>query len=449
MTIKFTSIPPKTLSQAILSSGLTFKLSNIKGWDGVNLTSAEFGTQAFGAFISADRTLVEFFSFDPSTITSTSISFVNRGLAFTGADTVVSGNKRDWTSGSTTVQLGADVPQLLTLLMALDGAQTVTGVKTFASGATPKVTDAPLTSTEVVNKAYADGLAIAGAPDSSTTVKGISKMSVAPASATSPIAVGDNDPRVPTQGENDAQVGNNIDVAVGTGNKFVTQTGLQHNAEKYAADAGANDTYVITLSPVPTSYTNGMVVHFKANTANTGAATLNVNSLGAKTIKKYVSTTLADGDIAAGMLCTVIYDGTDFILQNPIATLPQATTVFTNGVITRAFNGGAGAVTTAHGLGKAPKKIRITAEHGNGAVQSRSVGTYNGTTNSNVYRGENSNGQYYFLADSTNVITMYNTSFTSTTPVAAAATFDATNITLTWGADQGTGVFNIMWEAEA
>lgn len=48
----------------------------------------------------------------------------------------------------------------------------------------------------LATKAYVDGVAIAGAPDASTTVKGITKMSVAPASATAPIAVGDNDNRV-------------------------------------------------------------------------------------------------------------------------------------------------------------------------------------------------------------------------------------------------------------
>lgn len=120
---------------------------------------------------------------------------------------------------------------------------------------------------------------------------------------------------------NDALVGDNTDITPSTGNKFVTQTGLQHNAEKYAADAGSTDTYVITLSPVPTSYTNGMIVYFKANTINTGAATLNVNSLGAITIVKYVNTTLIDGDIAAGQFCTVIYNGTNFVLQNPTSNL--------------------------------------------------------------------------------------------------------------------------------
>ena len=45
------------------------------------------------------------------------------------------------------------------------------------------------------------------AVDASTSTKGIAKASVAPASATEPIFVGDNDPRVPTTGENDALQG--------------------------------------------------------------------------------------------------------------------------------------------------------------------------------------------------------------------------------------------------
>lgn len=77
-----------------------------------------------------------------------------------------------------------------------------------------------LTANQLATKAYVDGVAIAGSPDASTTVKGISKLSSVPVSPTDPIAVGDNDPRVPTQSENDALVG-----TVGTPsstNKFVT-----------------------------------------------------------------------------------------------------------------------------------------------------------------------------------------------------------------------------------
>lgn len=89
-------------------------------------------------------------------------------------------------------------------------------------------------------------------------------------------------------------------------------------AFNYAADAQANDTYVITLAPALAAYTTGQQIIFKANTANTGAASLNVNGLGAKTIVKRVNTTLANNDILAGMFCLVVYDGTNFVIMNPV-----------------------------------------------------------------------------------------------------------------------------------
>src|SRR3990170_4611550 len=52
---------------------------------------------------------------------------------------------------------------------------------------------------------------------------------------------------------------------------------------EYAEDVGTTDAYAITLDNVGTPYVTGMVYYFKANTANTGAATLNINSNGAKT----------------------------------------------------------------------------------------------------------------------------------------------------------------------
>lgn len=87
---------------------------------------------------------------------------------------------------------------------------------------------------------------------------------------------------------------------------------------RYAADAGGDDTYEVTLTPAPTAYYAGMEVNFKPTTANTGACTLNVNGLGAKTIKKNVSSDLATGDILAGQLVKVIYDGTNFQMVSDI-----------------------------------------------------------------------------------------------------------------------------------
>ena len=88
----------------------------------------------------------------------------------------------------------------------------------------------------------------------------------------------------------------------------------------YAADAGSTDDYAITLAPAPSAYATGQTFRFKANTANTGASTLNVNGLGAKTIKKNYNSDLATGDILANQLVEVIYDGTNFQMLSPVAT---------------------------------------------------------------------------------------------------------------------------------
>ena len=91
------------------------------------------------------------------------------------------------------------------------------------------------------------------------------------------------------------------------------------SAPVFAADAGASDTYVAALSPAPSAYVTGAHYRFKANTANTGAATINFNALGAITIVKVaggITTALADNDIRAGQWVDVVYDGTNMQMQS-------------------------------------------------------------------------------------------------------------------------------------
>lgn len=124
-------------------------------------------------------------------------------------------------------------------------------------------------------------------------------------------------------------VDNDLAAFNGTSGKIIKDAGvsvanLQAGTIIYAADAGVTDAYAITLSPVPAAYVTGMMLNFKANTANTGTATLDVNGLGTKTIVKAHDQTLATGDIEAGQIVTVVYDGTSFQMQSETAlTLPS------------------------------------------------------------------------------------------------------------------------------
>lgn len=87
---------------------------------------------------------------------------------------------------------------------------------------------------------------------------------------------------------------------------------------------GSTNAYVYTPSNVsfPTAYVQGETYTFLANFTNTGASTLNINSLGAKNIFQKGSsgvTALTGGEIQNGDLVTVQYDGTRFQLMSGIA----------------------------------------------------------------------------------------------------------------------------------
>jgi hypothetical protein len=88
----------------------------------------------------------------------------------------------------------------------------------------------------------------------------------------------------------------------------------------YGEDAQASDAYVVSIDGI-TEYISGTVIMFKANTVNTGACTVNVNSLGAKSLKINGDTTdPANGWIKAGSIVLAVYDGTNFQILNPDMT---------------------------------------------------------------------------------------------------------------------------------
>lgn len=94
-------------------------------------------------------------------------------------------------------------------------------------------------------------------------------------------------------------------------------------------DAGSTDAYAITPTPSVRALADltGVPVIFKANTINTGAATLAVSGLAATTIVKSKDVTLDTGDIKAGQWVTVTYDGTNFQLLSPVTPPSARTTV--------------------------------------------------------------------------------------------------------------------------
>lgn len=135
-TVKFPSVPSKRLAESITGASASFKVNNIEGWDGVDLTSADFGSRLWVVFRNSAGTLMEIMEVDPTTITtaSSAITITTRGLKFTGdQSTSVAGNKLTWVKGDTIIEFGTHVPQLLEEIIRADGDQTINNVKTFTS----------------------------------------------------------------------------------------------------------------------------------------------------------------------------------------------------------------------------------------------------------------------------------------------------------------------------
>lgn len=104
-------------------------------------------------------------------------------------------------------------------------------------------------------------------------------------------------------------------------NMDTTRSYIQKGSLTYGISSNGTDAYTITLSSTPTlAYTSGMTVNIKVDVGNVGSASLNINGLGAKAIKKITIGGLVDletGDMVANGFYTLYYEGTYFILNNP------------------------------------------------------------------------------------------------------------------------------------
>jgi hypothetical protein len=96
---------------------------------------------------------------------------------------------------------------------------------------------------------------------------------------------------------------------------------------------GTANALMISVGGPPTAYAQGQRYAFVVAGNNTGAATLAVNGLPAKSIRRPDGSTLAAGDLVAGTLVAVTYDGTNFRLG-----FPPPSTAFTTDVSVSKIN---------------------------------------------------------------------------------------------------------------
>lgn len=94
--------------------------------------------------------------------------------------------------------------------------------------------------------------------------------------------------------------------------------------------AGTGNAYTITSNQGISAYADGMRFSFRADRANTGAATLNVDGRGAKSIRRMdgsAAVALVSGDLIANGVYDVVYVLADdvFVVVNSFGTLPGLT----------------------------------------------------------------------------------------------------------------------------
>lgn len=389
----------------------SFKIEYPDGTTTDAVMATHFGTIGYGVI-------------EPGTIKKENISFtgitqnangtatltgVTRGLDFVAPYTA---NASAATShGGNTIFIISNPAPFYNKFTAKDNEETINQVWTFS--VTPTITNAPSNGTDAINKNYADGLVVDGAPDADIETKGnlevaetaeIDSGAVAGSGDTtadlavtpSKLALSIYNTRLPSADEKAALNGTGTPSA---GNKFVTADSLnssvQNSSLNYGSSAVGSDAYAINPTPAIAAYTAGQVFHVKADVANTGAATLNVSGLGAKDIKKYVNADLATGDIVAGQVFTVVYDGTNFQMVVPLGSGDYNMTTGTIGDLN--LSGAGGTLTEAgfnndtvvnHGLGKTPKRITISANMSAGSSTEYTYGyaVYNSSSNDPILR---------------------------------------------------------------
>ena len=210
----------------VILGATTMTLNSMLQIDGVTpVTMADFGSKGFGTIEPGNGTREE-------QIVFTGITQNANGTAtLTGISTVLFAAPYTETSGFGMSHPGgvvfviSNTSGFYNRFANKDDDETVTGLWNFPNGASNPTIGlsyvAPTTDLQIATKKYIDDIAIAGSPLATNSVFGITKLSVAAVSPTNPIAVGDNDTRVPTQTEKDAMVG-----TVGTpstSNPYVTK----------------------------------------------------------------------------------------------------------------------------------------------------------------------------------------------------------------------------------
>ena len=228
-------------------------------------------------------------------------------------------------------------------------------------------------------------------------------------------------------------------LAVGTvATDAATLGQVQSTVAKLLNSVSGVDTITAAGTPSVSAYAAGQMFYFVAAGDNTGAVTINIDSLGAKSVTRDGAVALAAGDIKSGEVVVIVYDGTRFQVVSQLNSSGDAR--FANVSITSALY--VGGVATIVGNANFNASVSIASALSIGGVATFTVNP--------VLTGGTANGVVYLNASkaaTTGTALTYNgTTFTSgahtlstgvlTVPAGAVGT-----PSITTSGDTNTGVF--------
>lgn len=123
---------------------------------------------------------------------------------------------------------------------------------------------------------------------------------------------------------------------------------IQENRQGYVTDSGLANAMVVSMpTKALSSYTAGLELSVLVGTTNTGASTLNVDGVGAKTILRANGSALSVGDLTSGYIVKLVYDGTNFRLIGASETAAAASATAAATSATEAAASASAAATSA------------------------------------------------------------------------------------------------------
>lgn len=449
MSLKY--VQSNTLYQAgsgVIIGATSIVLTTLTDIYGNVLTMTSFGAKGYGT-CEPDTTNEESFTFTGITAN------VNGTYTLTGVSTALAQSPYTETSGLVRGHIGGSKVVISDTTAFWNTFANVNNLNTFII--LPQSSVTPVNSSDFATKAYVDATAVAGAPNASTTVKGV------------------------VQEATQAQVLSKTQVGSTGADLYVTPSTLASTLlSDYKADTGAADAAVITLVPAITAYTAGQCFSVKMIATNlTTTPTLNVSALGAKTIVKLGGAAMSASDLLIGGIYDFEYDGTNMQLKTPAstaiakglksattivdvsaATAPSNTQVLTatsattatwqtpatsffgvsgKGTASKNMSDASTTQTIAHGLGHIPALFRLVG-----------VAPSGGGTSALSIAISSSGNSLTYTAQTINSITTFSLAGGSSTYQEGIVTADATNINIVWTrGGSPTGTATIDWEAFA